>query len=92
MRQPRIKVDPATDQAVYHCMTRVVNKERHFNDPAGEIFRRQLWLVAEYCGVELLTIFHPEHSISWSKVDRSGMETIPLSVESERSAGSRIQT
>ena len=55
MRQPRIRVDPATDQAVYHCMTRVVNKERFFNDPAREIFRRQLWLVAEYCGGEVLT-------------------------------------
>ena len=55
MRQPRIKVDPETDQAVYHCMTRVVNKERLFDDTAREILRRQLWLVAEYCGVEVLT-------------------------------------
>jgi putative transposase len=55
MRQPRIKVDPATDEGVYHCMTRVVNKERLFDDPAREILRRQLWLVAEYCGVEVLT-------------------------------------
>jgi REP element-mobilizing transposase RayT len=55
MRQPRIKVDSATDEAVYHCMTRVVNKERLFDDPAREILRRQLWLVAEYCGVEVLT-------------------------------------
>jgi REP element-mobilizing transposase RayT len=55
MRQPRIKVDPETDEAVYHCMTRVVNKERLFDDPAREILRRQLWLVAEYCGIEVLT-------------------------------------
>lgn len=55
MRQPRIKVDPATGEAVYHCMTRVVNKERLFDDPAREVLRRQLWLVAEYCGVEVLT-------------------------------------
>ena len=55
MRQPRIKVDPVTDQGVYHCMTRVVNKERLFDDPAREVLRRQLWLVAEYCGVEVLT-------------------------------------
>ncbi|MEI6106323.1 MAG: transposase [Opitutae bacterium] len=55
MRQPRIKVDPATDQAVYHCMTRVVNKERLFDDTAREVLRRQLWLVAEYCGIEVLT-------------------------------------
>ena len=55
MRQPRIKVDPESDQAVYHCMTRTVNKERLFDDPAREILRRQLWLVAEYCGVQVLT-------------------------------------
>jgi REP element-mobilizing transposase RayT len=55
MRQPRIKEDPAVGEAVYHCMTRVVNKERLFDDPAREILRRQLWLVAEYCGVEVLT-------------------------------------
>jgi hypothetical protein len=36
-------------------MTRVVNKERLFDDTAREILRRQLWLVAEYCGVEVLT-------------------------------------
>ena len=55
MRQARIKVDPEVDQAMYHCMTRVVNKERLFDDTAREILRRQLWLVAEYCGVEVLT-------------------------------------
>jgi REP element-mobilizing transposase RayT len=55
MRQARIKVDPNVDQAMYHCMTRVVNKERLFDGTAREILRRQLWLVAEYCGVEVLT-------------------------------------
>ncbi|MEO6006129.1 MAG: transposase [Opitutus sp.] len=55
MRQARIKVDPEVDQAIYHCMTRVVNKERLFDETAREILRRQLWLVAEYCGVEVLT-------------------------------------
>jgi putative transposase len=55
MRQPRIKVDSATDEGVYHCMTRVVNRERLFDDSSREVLRRQLWLVAEYCGVEVLT-------------------------------------
>ena len=55
MRQARIKVDPNVDQAMYHCMTRVENKERLFDDTAREILRRQLWLVADYCGVEILT-------------------------------------
>ena len=40
MRQPRIQVDLETDEAVYHCMTRVVIKERLFDDPAREILRR----------------------------------------------------
>jgi len=55
MRQPRIKVEPQTGDAVYHCMSRTVNGERLFDDLAREILRRQLWLVAEYCGVEILT-------------------------------------
>jgi len=54
MRQPRIKVDPEVDQAVYHCMSRTVNKERLFDDTAREVLRRQIWLVADYCGVQLL--------------------------------------
>lgn len=36
-------------------MTRTVNKERLFDDTAREILRRQLWLVAQYCGVQVLT-------------------------------------
>jgi hypothetical protein len=36
-------------------MTRVVAGERLIDDPAKEILRRQLWLVAEFCGVEILT-------------------------------------
>jgi putative transposase len=47
---------PATDgEAVYHCMSRTVNGERLFDDAAKEILRRQLWRVADYCGVEILT-------------------------------------
>ncbi len=55
MRQARIKVDAEVDQAAYHCMSRTVNGERLFDAPAREILRRQLWVVAEYCGVEVLT-------------------------------------
>jgi REP element-mobilizing transposase RayT len=36
-------------------MSRAVNKERLFDDTAREVLRRQLWLVAEYCGVQVLT-------------------------------------
>ena len=55
MREPRIKIEPQTGEAVYHCMSRTVNGEELFDDAAREILRRQLWLVAEYCGVEILT-------------------------------------
>ena len=55
MRLGRIKVSPADGPAAYHCMTRVVAGERLIDDPAKEILRRQLWLVAEFCGVEILT-------------------------------------
>jgi REP-associated tyrosine transposase len=36
-------------------MTRTVNGERLFEDTAKEVLRRQLWLVAEFCGVEVVT-------------------------------------
>ncbi len=55
MRQARIKVPAAEGEATYHCFTRTVNKERLFDDVAKEILRRQLWQVADYCGVQLLT-------------------------------------
>lgn len=55
MRQARIKVATETGEAVYHCLSRTVNGERLFDDPAKEILRRQFWQVADYCGVEILT-------------------------------------
>jgi putative transposase len=55
MRQVRIKVSAHEAEAVYHCMSRTVNGERLFDGVAREILRRQLWQVAEYCGVEVVT-------------------------------------
>ncbi len=55
MRTARIKIAAEEGTAVYHCMTRTVNGERVIDDPAKEILRRQLWLTAEFCGVEILT-------------------------------------
>jgi putative transposase len=55
MRGARIKVAAVTGEAVYHCVTRTVNGERLFDDPAKEILRRQLWQVADFCGVEIIT-------------------------------------
>lgn len=55
MRTARIKVDAEIGEAVYHCMTRTVNGERLFDDVAKEVLRKQLWQVADYCGVQILT-------------------------------------
>lgn len=55
MRRGRIKVSSEEGEGIYHCMSRVVNGERVIDDPAKEVLRRQLWVVAEYCGVEILT-------------------------------------
>lgn len=55
MRQARIKIDSAKGLAVYHCMTRVVNGERLIDDVAKEVLRKQLWQVANYCGLQIVT-------------------------------------
>ena len=55
MRQSRIKVASELGEAAYHCMSRTVNGERLFDDTAREILRHQLWQVADYCGVEIIT-------------------------------------
>ena len=53
MRTRRIKVIGQT--AVYHCITRVVGGELLLGDKEKEILRKQLWRVAGFCGVEVLT-------------------------------------
>ena len=55
MRTARIKVEAETGEAVYHCMTRTVNGERMLDDPAKEVLRKQLWQIADFCGVQILT-------------------------------------
>jgi len=51
----RFKIAPTTSSAVYHCMSRTVNSERCIDDTAKEIFRKQLWQIADFCGVDILT-------------------------------------
>jgi REP element-mobilizing transposase RayT len=41
--------------AVYHCISRSVNGERLLDEAAREMLRKQMWQVAEFCGVEILT-------------------------------------
>lgn len=55
MRQARIKIPPVEGEAVYHCISRTVNGEWLFDDVAKEVLRRQIWQVADYCGVQICT-------------------------------------
>jgi REP element-mobilizing transposase RayT len=55
MREARIKVDPNVGEAVYHCISRAVARENLFGEVAREVFRRQLWLAAEFCGLQVIT-------------------------------------
>ena len=55
MRQARIKVNAAEGEAAYHVMTRTVNGERLLDDAAKEVLRKQLWQIADYCGVQIIT-------------------------------------
>ena len=41
--------------AIYHCMTRVVNGECLFRDREKEMLRKMIWQVADFCGVQVLT-------------------------------------
>ena len=40
---------------MYHCMSRTVNGEWLFKPVDREVLRKQLWLVADYCGLQVLT-------------------------------------
>jgi putative transposase len=55
MRQPRIKFPATEGDATYHCISRTVNGEWLFTDSDKEMLRRQLWQVADYCGVQVIT-------------------------------------
>lgn len=55
MRQARIKVDAKEGAAVYHVMTRTVNGERLLDEVSKEVLRKQLWQIADYCGVQVVT-------------------------------------
>lgn len=55
MRRARIKIAAEEGEAVYHCITRVVNGERLLDETAREVLRQQLWQISDFCGVEVLT-------------------------------------
>jgi len=54
MRTPRYKIDSRAAAAVYHCMSHTVS-ERRIDDTDKEVFRKQLWQIADYCGLQVLT-------------------------------------
>jgi len=55
MRTPRIKIAPREGPAIYHCISRTVNGERCLDDTAKEVLRKQIWQLADFCGVQILT-------------------------------------
>jgi REP element-mobilizing transposase RayT len=55
MRCARIKASTTDREAVYHCMTRTVNGAFLLDDTSKETFRKQLWQISDYCGVQVLT-------------------------------------
>ncbi len=55
MRRSRIKIRKGEGVAVYHCVTRTVNKEMLFDPVAKEVLRKQIWRIADFSGVEILT-------------------------------------
>ncbi len=55
MRCARIKASTADGHSIYHVMTRTVNGAFLLDDPAKETLRKQLWQIADYCGLEVLT-------------------------------------
>lgn len=55
MRRARIKVAAEEGTAVYHCMSRTVNGEHLLDDTCREVLRHQLWRIADFCGLEIIT-------------------------------------
>ncbi len=53
-KRRRLKVDNSINGSIYHCISRTVNKEFLWDDEAKEIFRKQLWKTAAFCGIEVL--------------------------------------
>ncbi|MDR1284020.1 MAG: transposase, partial [Opitutaceae bacterium] len=55
MRMRRIKLAPDSHTAIYHCISRTINGEHLLDAATREVFRKQMWQIADYCGVEIIT-------------------------------------
>ena len=53
MRSARLKIKG--ESAVYHCVTRVVGGAMLVDKRGKEVLRKQMWYMARFCGVEILT-------------------------------------
>jgi len=53
MRYPRLKIRPAEGECYYHLMSRTVNGEHLFGELEKEMLTKQIYKVAEYCGIEV---------------------------------------
>jgi putative transposase len=53
MRSPRLKV--RNDSAVYHCISRIVGGAFLLQDLQKEQFRKLMWTLADFCGVQVIT-------------------------------------
>ena len=55
MRQSRMKVSSTTDAAVYHCLSRVVDRRFILQEAEKEMFLQFLREYEQFCGVQVLT-------------------------------------
>ena len=53
MRTSRLKI--CGQAAVYHCICRINAQAMLLDSRAKEVFRRQMWLMSDFCGVQVLT-------------------------------------
>ncbi len=53
-RKRRLKPDHL-NIVIYHCISRTVNKEFLWGESAKEMFVQQMWKVAYFCGVQILS-------------------------------------
>lgn len=50
-----MKLRSEEEEAYYHCMSRIAGGERLLGVDEKEVLRKQLWKLAEYCGLEVVT-------------------------------------
>lgn len=55
MRGPRLKLDSSKEDAYYHCISRTAGGEWLLGEREKEMLRKQMWELADYCGLEIVT-------------------------------------